>query len=422
VDGGIEDTHASDGVVAPELRTITLRNLAARDMPPAGILILVHSAAGAHLASGLSNAQGQVHMAVPPGSTVTAIVENSSRVGTFPVHTMVSLFAVPDVDSLHMDISKVMAQAEPTPVVSEYVDMQVDLLSTLAGAEGDTGTLQFGCSSPYTAYDDNTSTTFIGYYVGSRQPCVGRNDIEVWGFARGGWGYETFSIASVDPRAVKHIAVMANNTAWDTSSLFVEGIPPGTGHLSYAVKAALSAGNVGFSGSEMVKDPPTEQMLQVKVPRAAFHHVSSASSMLVSEDPYVEASVAREGLAAADLHWNVSQDLALFEYLSEVDRTISNRPGATVHTTATGNLGDFTEVKFNWQNVRWTAYLPPQRQLTVQLPDLPPGPDRFAPGPADEVYLDVGARMIDDLAIEGYAAFVSSPYDPSKNLNRTDVR
>lgn len=419
VDGGsLENPSGGDAGGAPDLTTIILRNEEMPTTPPEFILVLVSSPSGERIDAKRTDAEGKVELSVPPGSTVTTLAEsNYTEDGEPQSYTsIISWFDVPDVDPLYMNIWKITGDFVSEP--RESVDVSVDLVSNRVAAEGDTGILDVACNGSYIISDDNQSTGFNSSYdLTGVHPCRGVSEIEIWGFARGGWAYGTYS---PDPNVKPSITLMANSWQWDTNTLFVEEIPEGTERLRYGLRASMKAGSPGHYISKTVLLPLEQEVLPVEVPHATLHQVTASASLWIQEAPEIWAYANRSGSAVADLHWNASQDLARFEVLSAVSRTTPDRPALSWLMSETGKLGDYVEVQLDWRNVSWVAYLPPARQGTVQLPILPAGPDRFAPWPDDEIFLD-GASLNDDLFLDGYAAMVSQPYDASQNYNQTYI-
>jgi hypothetical protein len=418
VDAGTvpEPTSVDSGVVMPELTTITLRNLSALETPPEGILVIVSSREGVKIDIGLTDAEGNAHLQVPAGSTVTTIAESHFAVNGEPhgETAILSWFEVPAVDPLYMDIWQITGERvapEPPPV-----SIKASLVANRTGTEGDYGTFEMPCNYRRSVRDAPETTGFSATYEFiEARPCQGMNEIEVWGFAREGWAYGTVPVL---PTPGDSISLVADNRQWDTSTLFADGIPAGAERVAYNVWASMKAESPGLYRDNYVSLPVTQEILPVDVPHAAFHHVSANANVRVQSDPNVYASAFRTGSAVADLHWNVSQDLAHPVSASLQPREIASRPSVKWQLSDTGKLGDYAEVDMEWRDVYWVAYIPSARFRIVQFPDLPWGPDRYAPWPEDEIYFS-GVTIMDDLFIDGYQGYLSEPHGEPVNFNQT---
>jgi len=385
--------------------------------PPEFIIVLVSAPDGTRIDATRTDAEGKVELEVPPGSTVTAMAESRyTEDGQPQTYTsIISWFDVPDIDPLYMDISKTsgdLVTEEP-----ERMDIAVNLVANIAGTSGDAGLLNVLCNNKY--YPPNVASTgFSGSSaVADVTPCPGANEIEVWGFARGGWAYGT---VSMDPGASKSLALVADDTRWDTTSLFLDGIPAGAESLSYYAWGVMNTSNIGLTYSKTLWAPLYSQgTVSVDIPHAPFHQVIKSASIEVQREPRITTKVMRSG--AEELEWNVTEDLALFEAISPVDRQVSDRPAVNWRIADVGKLGDYVRLSLWWRDVHWVAYVPPARQGTVQLPVLPAAPRPFEPLPQDEVYAG-GASMYDELLLEGYAEAMGKPLDAaSSNYNRTSI-
>jgi hypothetical protein len=412
--GARADAGGADSGSAPDLTTIILRNEQAPTTPPDFVLILVSAPDGTRIDAARTDAKGKAELNVPPGSTVTTIAESNYTVDgeTRTPTSMVSWFDVPDVDPIYLNISKrsgvvVTTQTEP-------VEIEVTLVSHRTGTAGDSGELFIPCNGTFNLVNGN-SVGFSADLFSGIKPCPGANEIEVWGFARGGWAYGTIPL---DPTVKPQLTLTAENLDWDTSTLFIEGVPAGTERVNYAVWAAMNLESPGRYQGNSVLSPLAEEMLPIEVPHALLHHVNSGAFVQIQDQPGIEAYASRRGSQVADLRWNVSQDLALVETASLLPREIASRPEVTWHTAEVGNLGDYVEVTLQWRDVTWVAHLPAVQRGRVQLPVLPAGPDRFAPWPDDEMFFE-GVSMTDELFLDNRAGVFGSSYVRSENYNQT---
>jgi hypothetical protein len=265
--------------------------------------------------------------------------------------------------------------------------------------------------------DENQPTGFRGIYTTTVWPCQDDSELEVWARVGSGWGYNTVSVGS-EPSATMH--VYADNAQWDDSTLFADGIPDGLPVMEYQVWAAKQANGTAYAASQLISLATSPTVMTVQVPHTELHHLEMRAKVMVSDHPTIRAYANRTTSVVQDLHWNVSQDLALFDEISFVDQTIADRPSVSWTLADTGNVGDYMETSMQWRDISWTVYLPGGRDGIVQLPTLPSGLDRYAPLPQDVVNSD-GATIVDDLAVEGYAGMLSQPYAPSENYNQNTI-
>ncbi|HEX2880177.1 MAG TPA: hypothetical protein VHO25_11665, partial [Polyangiaceae bacterium] len=180
------------------------------------------------------------------------------------------------------------------------------------------------------------------------------------------------------------------------------------------------ANSPGYPSSQLITMADPQTVMSVPVPHTELHHLSMAATVMLQDHPTLRAYARRTTSEVADVHWNVSQDLALFEDVSFADQSIVDRPSVSWRLAATGNLGDYIETSLYWRDISWEVCLPPVREGIAQLPILPMGLDRYAPRAEDTVNSS-GASIVDDLAIEGYAGMLSQPYEQSKNYNQNSI-
>jgi hypothetical protein len=407
------DPNGPDAGMAPDLTTIILRNEKAPTTPPQFVIVLVSSPEGDRIDAARTDADGKVQVSVPPGSTVTTIAESNYTVDGEPNSdtSIVSWFDVPEVDTMHLGIAKRSGEIVLKP--TEPVAVGVTLVSERPGVAGDSGELFLPCNGTYYPANGATVGFVAEFFNAAIKPCPGATDVEVWGFARGGWAYGTIAFA---PDSKPHIELPAEDLLWDTSSLRVQGIPMGAQRVNYGVWAAMRAGSPGYYRGNSATLPSTEEVLEVQVPRAQLHHVNLGAFVLVQEQPGIEAYAAREAAEVTDLDWNASQDLALIETVSLLPREIASRPEVTWKVAAVGELGDYAEVSLQWRDVSWVAHVPAARRGRVQLPELPAGPDRYAPWPDDEVLIE-GVSVTDDLLLGDRSRIFDAVYARSENYN-----
>jgi hypothetical protein len=409
---------AGDAGNTTDQTTIILRNTADPAVPTSALPVFVSAPDGTLLSVANTDAEGKVQLEVPPGSTVTAVVESSFTWNGEPEtnKSIVSLLDVPNIDPLYLNVWKLSGDFEDQSEPAE-IELTMYLSSNLPGSEGNTGTLFYPCGRKRTVLDENQPTGFRGIYTTTVWPCQDDSELEVWARVGSGWGYNTVSISS-EPSATMY--VYADNAQWDDSTLFADGIPDGLPVMEYQVSAAKQANGTAYAASQLISLATSPTVMTVQVPHTELHHLGMVAKVMISDHPTIRAYANRTTSVVEDLHWNVSEDLALFNQISFVDQSIADRPSVSWSAADTGNLGDYIETEMYWRDISWTVYLPGGRDGIVQLPILPAGLDRYAPLPEDIINSN-GASIVDDLAVEGYAGMLSQPYDPSENYNRNTI-
>jgi hypothetical protein len=381
--------------------------------------VLISDPLGMALRTAITDAQGKVQLEIPVHSTVTALATSHTTLDgdPFSENLRLSLFDVPDTDELylHMNVDGGNYLSDPPTM-----EVNVTMTSALPGTEGASGSVDILCHGDRSIPDDALSNDFHGtLLVEDVQACSGAGEIEVWGFARGGWDYQSIYMnAGTTGNAI----LAANNTQTSDSSLFVEGIPAGAEDVRYIVWSSMMVDGAGLDVQDIQDFPASQEILTVEIPAAEWDHVESAAVVYVSPVPDIEAWAVRYGASVMDeLHWNASEDLALFDDLSPVDVSMPSRPAITWQMANTGNLGDYVTVSLGSPTGYWTAYLPVARTGTVRFPELPVALSEYLLTPADDVYVS-NVHHTDDLFTDGYTAFVTDPTSNRQNYNDTSIR
>jgi hypothetical protein len=383
--------------------------------------VLISDLTGALVAAGLTDSAGKVELPVVPGSTVTAAALWTQTLdGQMRTRTgLVSLFDVPEVSELYIHLNANTGSYLSNPPTME---VNVTLASSLAGTEGIGGSIDILCNGSRSVSDDAQSNAFHGTIaVTDVEACSGAGEIEVWGFARGGWDYKSIFM---NAGTTGDVTLTADNNQMQTSTLFVDGVPSGSERIHYDVSLSMTVDGGGMGTTDTRTSPTAQEILSVDLPSAAIDHAYTQAYVVISDTPAIEAWAFRYGASPEDeLHWNVSEDLALLESVF-IDLSVPNRPAVTWQMAETGSLGDYVLTGVGWGEEgagSWDVFLPADRVGTLRLPVLPDTMTEFAPAPPESVYVP-GIEHIDDLFMDDYVDFVTSPTVGQLNFNETIIQ